>query len=360
MTTVRGSLIRDVDPDRYRRVVAVALLALAVIVLTGAAVRLTEAGLGCENWPACTEERFVPEFELHPWIEFGNRLISGVVAAAVIAAALAAYRRRPRRDDLIPWAWGLVAGVAAQIVLGGVTVRLDLHPAVVGMHFLLSMVLLWNAVVLWVLAGTADPASDSATSDSTTSDNTASSTLAIVEVAERIGPVRIPGSGLANGRLLLALGTAVLIAGTLVTGTGPNSGDSRAERLGFDLVTIARVHAVLVWCFVATLVVLTLRLRAAPRTDGAERAFRIARFLVAVAVAQGAVGYWQFATGVPPALVAVHILGAVVVWCTTILLYLRLRHRPPTVRSAGSIDDRDGRAAVDVNRDPIFDKMGSR
>ena len=355
MTTVRGSLIRDVDPDRYRRVVAVALLALAVIVLTGAAVRLTEAGLGCENWPACTEERFVPELELHPWIEFGNRLISGVVAAAVIAAALAAYRRRPRRNDLIPWAWGLVAGVAAQIVLGGVTVRLDLHPAVVGMHFLLSMVLLWNAVVLWVLAGTADPPLGDPASD-----GTASSTPATVEVAERIGPVRIPGSGLANGRLLLALGTAVLIAGTLVTGTGPNSGDSRAERLGFDLVTVARVHAVLVWCFVATLVVLTLRLRAAPRTDGADRAFRIARFLVAVAVAQGAVGYWQFATGVPPALVALHILGAVVVWCTTILLYLRLRHRPPTVRSVDPIDDRDGQAAVDVNTDPIFDKMGSR
>lgn len=343
LRTVRASIIGHVDPDRYRRIITFALIALAVIVLTGAAVRLTEAGLGCENWPACTEERFVPELELHPWIEFGNRLISGVVAAAVAAVALAAYRRKPRRPDLIPWAWGLVAGVVAQIVLGGVTVRLDLHPAVVGLHFLLSMVLLWNAMVLWVLAGAA-PRGDG-------------DGPAPIPVSDQIGPVRVPGSGIAHGRVLVGLATAVLLAGTLVTGTGPNSGDSRAERLDFELETIARVHSVFVWCFLATLIVLALRLQNTRTTDDTTRASRITRWLLATSVAQGAIGYWQFAVGVPPILVAVHILGAVIVWCGTVLLYLRLRQRPSERPSAGSTQDVNTDPMLD--NDPLFDRMVS-
>ena len=320
---------------RYRTTVAWALAALALIVLTGAAVRLTEAGLGCDNWPACTEERFVPELELHPWIEFGNRLLSGLVAVSVVAVALAAYRRRPRRNDLIAWSWGLIAGVAAQVVLGGVTVRLDLHPAVVGLHFLLSMVLLWNAVVLWVLAGS-------------------DGSVRRFELADEIGPLRFPVSGLTHGRLLVGLATAVLVAGTLVTGTGPNSGDSRAERLGFDLVAITRVHSIVVWCFLAALVTLTLRLWASP-SDAAAHPFTIARALVAVAVAQGAIGYWQFATGVPPGLVALHILGAVVVWCLTVLLHLRLRI---PVTAAHGPDEQDD-WVTDVNPDPPLDRMAT-
>ena len=345
LKTVRSSIIGEISPSRYRTIVGVALVALAVIVLTGAAVRLTEAGLGCENWPACTDERFVPELELHPWIEFGNRLISGVVAASVAAVALAAYRRRPRRDDLIPWAWGLVAGVAAQIVLGGITVRLDLHPAIVGLHFLLSMVLLWNAVVLWILAGTDPPPAGAET--------------APVSIARRIGPIKLPGSAIAHGRLLVGLATAALVAGTLVTGTGPNSGDSRAERLGFDLVAITRVHSVFVWCFVAALVVLAIRLRPLPDAVGTGPAFSTARTLLGVSLVQGAIGYWQFAAGVPPELVALHILGAILVWCLTVLLYLRLRRRQPS--DFGTNRDRvqpnNQGPELDVNTDPMFDKI---
>ncbi len=339
-------------PARYQTIVGVAIGALALIVVTGAAVRLTEAGLGCENWPACTDERFVPELELHPWIEFGNRLLSGLVAVSVAVAALAAHRRRPRRTDLIRWAWGLVAGVVTQVVLGGVTVRLDLHPAVVGLHFLLSMVLLWNAVVLWVLAGTGSPPRRGGQARP-------------VEVADRVGPVPIPGSAPAHARVVVGLATAVLVAGTLVTGTGPNSGDSRAERLGFDLVAITRVHSVIVWCFVAAVVVLALRLRSSTSTDGGRRAFAIARALLAVAITQGGVGYWQFATGVPPALVALHIVGAIAVWCLTILLYLRLQipagrvpladgDAPPATAILGRND-----RGSDVKNDPILDKMAT-
>ena len=280
-----------VDAERYRKVVLVAGVALAGIVLTGAAVRLTEAGLGCEDWPACSEERFVPELALHPWIEFGNRLLSGAVAAAVAVAVLTAYRRRPRRTDLIRWAWGLVIGVVIQIVLGGITVLVDLHPALVGLHFLASMVLLWNAVVLWVRASS--PASEAT-------------------------PV-VDSASINLSRVIVALGMGVLVTGTLVTGTGPNSGDSRAERLQFDMEAITRVHSVTVWCFLALVVLLAVRLRSGP-----SPAATIVRVLLAAIVVQGLVGYVQFANGVPPLLVEIHVLGAMVVWCTTVLLHLQL------------------------------------
>lgn len=290
----RGSVDEvRIEPERYRTVVLVAGASLAAIVLTGAAVRLTEAGLGCENWPACSDERIVPELALHPWIEFGNRLLSGLVAVAVILAVLSAYRRQPRRQDLTRWAWGLVAGVTAQIVLGGVTVRVDLHPALVGMHFLLSMVLLWNAVVLWVRASAGDAAATPLV-DSTT---------------------------VLHSRIVVALSTGVLVTGTLVTGTGPNSGDSRAERLQFELEAIAQVHSAVVWFFLASVVTLALRLARG------QPAGKAARWLVAAILAQGAIGYLQYAIGVPPLLVELHILGAIVVWCTTLLVHLQLFDR---------------------------------
>ncbi|MGF1595409.1 MAG: heme A synthase [Acidimicrobiales bacterium] len=284
------------SPQRYRRVVLIASAALAVIVVTGAAVRLTEAGLGCENWPACSEDRFVPELALHPWIEFGNRLLSGVVALATVAAVLSAYRRRPRRRDLILWAWGLVAGVVAQIVLGGITVMVDLHPLLVGAHFLLSMVLLWNAAVLWVRSGSGP------------------------------GPVAAvgPSSLMAHGWALTAAATVVLVTGTLVTGTGPHAGDSRADRLNFALNDVVRVHTGAVWVFLAVAVALAIRLY---RSGGAAE--QALRWLLGISLAQGIVGYVQYATGLPPLLVGLHICGAIGVWVTAVLVHLRLVDRPP-------------------------------
>jgi cytochrome c oxidase assembly protein subunit 15 len=291
----------------------VAGLAQGLIVLTGAAVRLTEAGLGCENWPSCTEDRLVPELALHPWIEFGNRLLSFLVVATVAVAVVFAHRRRPRRPDLIRWSWGLVVGVVAQIVLGGMTVLVDLHPLLVSGHYLLSVVLLWNAVVLWVRASAGGP-----------------------EATPAVGP-----SLIGHGRLLIVAAVVVLVLGTLVTGTGPNGGDSRAERLTLDLTAIARVHAVAVWCFLAVAVILAVRLErlivpagsdpAGPGAPGAAPA----RWLIAAIVAQGTIGYVQFAVGVPPALVEAHILGSVVVWVTTVYLHLGLYRRPPLEQPVG-------------------------
>ena len=293
--------MRTIQPPTYRNVVVVAGALLGVIVLTGAAVRLSQAGLGCENWPACTEERFVPEWSFHPWVEFGNRLLSGVVSGAVALAVLSAHLRTPHRPDLIRWSWGLVVGVLAQIVIGGITVRVDLHPALVGIHFAVSMVLLWNAVVLWVRAGSGGPAATPG----------------------------VPATERWLSRVMVTLAVAVLTAGTLVTGTGPNSGDARAERLQFDLTAIARVHSVLVWCLLISVVALAVRLQSQP-----GRAARTSRWLIAAIVAQGAVGYLQFSSGVPPLLVAVHMAGSVVVWVLVVLVHLSLWSRPPIESAA--------------------------
>ena len=320
----------------------IATIALGAIVLTGAAVRLTEAGLGCENWPACSEDRIVPELALHPWIEFGNRLISGLVAVAVAVAVLLAYRRIPKRADLVRWAWGLVAGVAGQIVLGGITVRVDLHPAFVSGHFLLSIVLLWNAVVLFVRA----------------SSGSARSTPAV------------SASIIIHGRVLVTLATAALVAGTLVTGTGPHGGDSRAERLRFDLADITRVHTVLVWCFLAAAAVLAIRLQ----HHGAKAA-PVAQWLLVVIAIQGAIGYLQYAIGVPPALVEAHVFGSIIVWTTVIYLQLQLfdrpaldqiingpeppdQHRRPPSGGDRLLDEEESRTQV-VNAAPTLAKMRS-
>ncbi|MGH9284690.1 MAG: COX15/CtaA family protein, partial [Acidimicrobiales bacterium] len=128
---------------RYQRLTLITLVTLVVIVVTGGAVRLTGSGLGCPDWPTCTESNAVPPLEFHALVEFVNRLVTFVVAAATVYSLRWARRRQPRRDDLVRWSGALVAGVAAQGILGGLTVKLKLVPPIVMAHFLLSMVLLW-------------------------------------------------------------------------------------------------------------------------------------------------------------------------------------------------------------------------
>ncbi|MDP9070536.1 MAG: COX15/CtaA family protein, partial [Actinomycetota bacterium] len=147
-----------ITPAGYRRVTLFALVALSFIVVTGAAVRLTGSGLGCTDWPTCEQGRLAPSeiTDAPAMIEFTNRLVTGLVSVAVILAVAGALRRAPRRLDLVWLAAGLVAGVLAQIVLGGLVVLFELSPRLVMGHFLLSMVILWNATVLHHRAGRSD------------------------------------------------------------------------------------------------------------------------------------------------------------------------------------------------------------
>jgi len=269
------------------------LWALATIVVTGAAVRLTGSGLGCEDWPTCSEDRFVADLEYHALIEFLNRLFTGVVALAVIAAVLGSWARRPRRRDLTVLSLGLVAGVLAQVVLGALLVRTELDPRFTMGHFLLSMVLLWNAAVLDVRArpGVPEPGG-----------------------SHRIDPWT---------RLMLwavlAVGAVLLVTGTLVTGAGPHAGDSRAERLPLLVHEVARVHGTVALCLLAIVVWTWWRLRGA-RAPVHARMGRVALLLVA----QGAVGYTQYFTGVPALLVGIHVALASVVWIEIV----KSVHRP--------------------------------
>lgn len=288
---------RSVSPEFYLKVVWFSAVLLAGIIFTGAAVRLTSSGLGCEDWPQCSADRVVPEWGFHPWIEFGNRLISGLVAVSVAAAVLLAYRRSPRRTDLVRWSWGLVAGVLVQIVLGGVTVLVDLHPMFVAVHFLLSAVLMANVLVL---AARAQAPS--------------------AEARPKYQPHHIWHS-----RLIVLLASLVLIVGTLVTGSGPHGGDTRADRLDVSLEAIARAHSLIAWLLVAATVAFALTTNDQPPPT--------LRRLVALLVLQGAIGYWQYASGIPAGLVELHIIGAVAVWCSVIWMHLGLSDRSPAALS---------------------------
>jgi len=278
-------------------VTARALAALVTIVVSGAAVRLTGSGLGCTDWPTCTEESFVPEATLHGVIEFVNRLFTGVVSVAVIAAVLASMRRNPRRRDLTRWSWGLVAGVVVQVVLGGITVLTSLRPEVVMAHFLLSIVLIWNAVVLHHRAGLPD-----------------------------LGPVEVAPSPPAATRRLRILAWATgattaitVLAGTVVTAAGPHAGDEDVARLALDLPDAAVVHAGTVWLVVALVVALLVTVNSHEANRRFTRHVRVFGFLV---VGQGALGYIQYFSDIPALLVGIHIVGACAVWISAVQLVL--------------------------------------
>ena len=280
-------------PPAYARLTRFALWALAAIVVTGVSVRLTGSGLGCEDWPTCSEDRFVADLEYHALVEFVNRLFTGVVAIAVIGAVLGSWRRRPRRADLTMLSLGLVAGVLAQVGLGALLVLSELDPRFTMGHFLLSMVLLWNAAVLDVRAR----------SD--------------IEAAGAAGrprgptPTERPPDGTTRLMLwaVLVVGGALLVTGTLVTGAGPHAGDTRAERLPLLVREVARIHSIVALILLGMVVWTWWRLR----TSGSAGHVRMGRIAVLLAV-QGAVGYTQYFTGVPVLLVGVHVTLASITW----------------------------------------------
>ena len=291
-----GMAARRISPPAYRRVTLLALLALAFIIVTGGAVRLTGSGLGCPDWPNCDQGRLVAPLEYHAMIEFVNRTVTGLVSLAVILAVLGSLLRQPRRRDLVVLSLGLVAGVVGQIVLGGLTVLFDLRPPFVMAHFLLSMLILWNAVTLHWRAG------------------------------EGQGPARalVEPDLRRLGRLIVAATALVIFLGTVVTAAGPHGGDERAERLDVPLHRAAQVHGAAVVVLLA-LVVAMLALLA--RTGAPAAVQRRGRIVLAVLLAQAAIGYTQYFTGVPVALVAAHILGAVAVWTAVVRFQLGLVER---------------------------------
>ena len=277
------------------RVALANAIANGLIVVTGGLVRLTGSGLGCPTWPRCTDESFVatPELAGHGAIEFGNRLLTFVLSAAVVAALVAAWRAG-RRDLLRPAAL-LFLGIVAQAALGGVTVLTGLNPVTVMAHFLVSMGLIAVAVVAYERAsGPRFP-------------------------ADR--PPR-PALRLGAGLLTAAVGVT-LVLGTFVTGTGPHSGDKKAShRLPFDLEAVTQLHADGVFLVIGLTVGLLVAVRAAEAATPLPRRVGV---LLGVVLAQGLVGYVQYVTDLPVALVATHVLGACLVWIATLRVLLAAR-----------------------------------
>lgn len=269
---------------------AAALALLAVIVVSGGLVRLTGSGLGCDDWPNCNDEKIIDVSSAHAAVEQINRLFTGLVAAGVALAVAGSVFREPRRRDLTWLSWGLVAGVIGQVVLGGITVLVDLHPLAVQGHFLLSMVLIANATVLWYRAG--------------------------LSGSRRVARVSAP---IRRHVWALAVWTSIaIVIGTVVTGAGPHAGDEEARRFGVDIGQTARLHSASVWVTVAIAAALMWRLRA--RTADREVLENPLMAWIGLAILQGAVGYLQYFSGIPVALVAVHLALATALFTVTVWL----------------------------------------
>jgi cytochrome c oxidase assembly protein subunit 15 len=292
---------RGISPERYVQFARWSLWSLTVIVVTGGAVRLTGSGLGCSDWPTCEQDQVVPDLEYHALIEFVNRMFTGVVTATVVIAVLGSLRRRPRRPDLVRWSLGLVVGVLAQILLGALLVKTDLDPRFTMGHFLLSMVLLWNAVVL-------------------------------IERA-RLQPDgnEAPPAAIESNRLRFltrfvgALGAVLLVTGTIVTGTGPHSGSDDptvAARLPFQIRDVTRVHSLTA----ISLLVLVLFTTHQARQRNLERLGSQAGLVATLLLIQGMVGYWQYFAGVPVLLVGIHLTLASLCWISIVRLVWTSEH----------------------------------
>ena len=267
----------------FRRAVYGLLLFLqAGLILTGGAVRLTGSGLGCPTWPECTPGSYTPvpnqaEGALHAWIEFGNRMLTfGLVAISLIVLA---HVLTTKRRDLRLLAAGQLLGILGQGVLGGITVLTDLHPLPVASHLLLSIILVAAAVSLY--------------------DRREAPVERIRQTDKLVSLL---------SRSHIALSFLVIVLGTLVTGSGPHAGDEQARRFGFDIRTVSILHA----DAVIALFGLTLALAVALRAN--KVILKKIYIFTAIALAQGAIGYIQYFTGIPEILVAAHLLGATLVW----------------------------------------------
>lgn len=266
----------------------------AALVVTGGAVRLTGSGLGCPTWPECTPGSYTPvphqaEEALHVWIEFANRLLTFVlvIAAVVVLAAVL----RTGRKDLRGLALGQLLGIFGQGVLGGITVLTDLHPLPVAGHLILSIILIAGATSLRAQRFAPRVAEKPAS------------------LTKKIASVHVITS------------FAVIVLGTLVTGSGPHAGDEKAQRFGFDIQTVAWIHADVVIFLLGT----TFAFFVATGTSVATK--RRLKIFTVIALAQGAIGYIQYFTGIPEVLVAAHLLGATLVWIAAWRVWLSVTTR---------------------------------
>ena len=285
------SRLPPVSPRRFEIVAWIALGTLALIVLTGAAVRLTGSGLGCSSWPRCSETSIIAPLDANAWIEFGNRLVTGVVGVPAIAAVVMAWLRKPYRRDLLVLAALLPVGILLQAVLGGITVLTELRPEIVMGHFLLSMLILCAAVALVWRAG--------------------------FEPEQRPAPA--PRRVTLLTRLLLPVGALAIVAGTFASAAGPHAGSAGTgevvPRLDFwgagTLDSLIHWHGrtgtLLGLCALAAWFV-------ARRSGGPDELRRALTAVCLLVAAQGVVGFVQYELRLPAEIVWLHVVIATGTW----------------------------------------------
>lgn len=289
-----------------RAVAIAAVIAQAGIGVTGSVVRVTGSGLGCPTWPQCVEGSIVPvahpEFDaLTQWIEFSNRMLTGVVILVAALCVITAWRvqiEHPSRRRLVKLAWTMPAGVMLQAVVGGITVLAKLEWWTVALHFLASTPLVWLAVLL------------------------------LQAFKEGDEPARwlIPDAGRKTLIVLATAMWAVLVAGTVVTGAGPHGGDPGTHRLQAPIETLTQIHGGLLVVYLIVLAVFGLQLM---RGETPKQLWQRYAIVWIVAVLQGVVGSVQYGLGVPEALVSFHVLGSALVIISTAALWCSSRDRGP-------------------------------
>jgi cytochrome c oxidase assembly protein subunit 15 len=291
---------------RTQRVIAAAvILTQGGIAVTGAIVRVTASGLGCPTWPQCFPGSFtpVPHAEvpgIHQAVEFGNRMITFLVVLTAALAVLAVTRARRRREVLV-YAWLMPASTVMQAVIGGITVLTGLLWWTVAIHLLVSMAMVWLAVLLFVKIGEPD---------------------------EGVATTVVPKALRQLTFLAAMVLAAILVTGTFVTGAGPHAGDKSIEapvpRLQVEIVTLVTLHATLLIVYLVLLLGLGFALRKvrAPRT-----VIKRLMVLLILVAAQALIGRVQYAIGVPAALVALHVAGAAACTAATSALWASMRER---------------------------------
>jgi cytochrome c oxidase assembly protein subunit 15 len=288
-----------------RRALVANLIGQVVLIVTGGAVRLSGSGLGCSTWPQCEPGSFTPSLHqatsIHPFIEFGNRTLTGFLSAIAITVAVLVWtdRRRAlsyRMLGLVP-----ILGVAVQAVIGGVSVLFRLNPAVVGVHMLVSLTLV------------------------------AVSTALVVRERAGDGPARsvVTPRVVRLARILAAVAVVLVAVGIVASGAGPYGGDDQvAYRFALDPILVTRAHAGLAWLFLAVLALVLVGLH---RSGAPARARTAGLGLLAVTVLQGVIGYVQYLTGLPAALIDLHMLGAALLTASLTWFALTLRTRDAVV-----------------------------
>ncbi|MFC8568282.1 heme A synthase [Streptomyces sp. NPDC057245] len=288
------------QPRTVQRAALVALAMAVVIVVTGGAVRLTGSGLGCPTWPKCTDDSLTSTSEMgvHGVIEFGNRMLTYVLCAAVGWAIIAARSQKPYRRGVTLLGWTQFWVVMGNAVLGGIVVLVGLNPYTVAAHFLLSTALIAVATVMWQRTREGDGA-----------------------------PRPLVGRAIQQLVWVLTGVSVLLIAvGTVVTGAGPHAGDSSdVPRMPVDWEMVSKAHAVLAWIVVTLTFALWFVLKA---VDAPKGPLSRTRDLFLVLLAQGVVGYVQYFTDLPEILVGLHMLGSCLVWIAVLRVLLALRERP--------------------------------